>query len=158
VELRRKLTILADAAKYDASCASSGAKRAGTPGGLGHSTGEGICHSYTPDGRCVSLLKIPGLIAGAGARTGAMIRDDGQPAAPLMLVGEQPGDQEDLAGRPFVGPAGEVLDAALRVAGIDRASAYVTNAVKHFRFLPRGKKRLQLDNDLRAAAALVAPK
>src|SRR5438045_3145485 len=56
--LRRKLTVLADAAKYDASCASSGSKRAGTPGGLGHTTGEGICHSYTPDGRCVSLLKL----------------------------------------------------------------------------------------------------
>lgn len=58
MEVRKKLAILADAAKYDASCASSGAKRKGTPGGLGHATGEGICHSYTPDGRCVSLLKI----------------------------------------------------------------------------------------------------
>ena len=58
MDVRRKLSILADAAKYDASCASSGAKRGATPGGLGHSTGEGICHSYTPDGRCVSLLKI----------------------------------------------------------------------------------------------------
>ena len=56
--LRRKLQVLADAAKYDASCASSGAKRAGTKTGLGHTTGSGICHSYTPDGRCVSLLKI----------------------------------------------------------------------------------------------------
>ncbi|MBA3500163.1 MAG: biotin synthase, partial [Deltaproteobacteria bacterium] len=58
MDVRKKLAILADAAKYDASCASSGAKRAATPGGIGHSTGEGICHSYTPDGRCVSLLKI----------------------------------------------------------------------------------------------------
>jgi putative DNA modification/repair radical SAM protein len=58
MELGKKLAVLADAAKYDASCASSGAKRAGTPGGIGHSDGEGICHSYTPDGRCVSLLKI----------------------------------------------------------------------------------------------------
>jgi len=58
MEVRAKLEILADAAKYDASCASSGAKRAGTKSGIGHSTGEGICHSYTPDGRCVSLLKI----------------------------------------------------------------------------------------------------
>ena len=58
MDLRRKLTILADAAKYDASCASSGAKRRAVPGGLGHTTGTGICHSYTPDGRCVSLLKI----------------------------------------------------------------------------------------------------
>ncbi|HEY0007490.1 MAG TPA: putative DNA modification/repair radical SAM protein [Tepidisphaeraceae bacterium] len=58
MSLQRKLTVLADAAKYDASCASSGAKRAGTSKGLGHTTGSGICHSYTPDGRCVSLLKI----------------------------------------------------------------------------------------------------
>ncbi|MEJ7596321.1 MAG: putative DNA modification/repair radical SAM protein [Kofleriaceae bacterium] len=58
MDVRRKLAILADAAKYDASCASSGAKRAGTAGGIGHQTGNGICHSYTPDGRCVSLLKI----------------------------------------------------------------------------------------------------
>src|ERR1700752_900061 len=53
-----KLRILADSAKYDASCASSGAKRQGLPGGIGSSDGTGICHSYTPDGRCVSLLKI----------------------------------------------------------------------------------------------------
>jgi putative DNA modification/repair radical SAM protein len=58
LELAQKLRILADSAKYDASCASSGSKRAATPGGLGHSDGTGICHSYTPDGRCVSLLKI----------------------------------------------------------------------------------------------------
>ena len=58
MDVRQKLAILADAAKYDASCASSGSKRAGTPGGIGHQTGNGICHSYTPDGRCISLLKI----------------------------------------------------------------------------------------------------
>jgi putative DNA modification/repair radical SAM protein len=58
VDVRAKLAILADAAKYDASCASSGAKRAGTKTGLGNSSGNGICHSYTPDGRCISLLKI----------------------------------------------------------------------------------------------------
>lgn len=58
MEVRAKLAILADAAKYDASCASSGAKRATPSGGVGNSTGNGICHSYTPDGRCVSLLKI----------------------------------------------------------------------------------------------------
>ena len=59
-----------------------------------------------------------------------------------MLVGEQPGDQEDLQGRPFVGPAGKILDRALADAGIDRSRVYVTNAVKHFKFEPRGKKRL----------------
>lgn len=62
--------------------------------------------------------------------------------AGLMIVGEQPGDQEDLAGRPFVGPAGQVLDAALAEAGIDRADVYVTNAVKHFKHEPRGRRRL----------------
>ena len=58
MDVQRKLGILADAAKFDASCASSGARRPGTKDGLGHATGTGICHSYTPDGRCVSLLKI----------------------------------------------------------------------------------------------------
>lgn len=62
--------------------------------------------------------------------------------ASIMFVGEQPGDQEDLAGRPFVGPAGQVFDDALEKAGIDRAQVYVTNAVKHFKFEQRGKKRI----------------
>jgi len=68
----------------------------------------------------------------------------GEGAAParLMLVGEQPGDREDIAGRPFVGPAGRVLDEALEAAGIDRAETYVTNVVKHFKWKPSGKKRL----------------
>jgi DNA polymerase len=67
---------------------------------------------------------------------------EGPAHAPVMLVGEQPGDQEDLQGRPFVGPAGKILDRALADAGIDRSRVYVTNAVKHFKFEPRGKKRL----------------
>jgi DNA polymerase len=62
--------------------------------------------------------------------------------APLMLVGEQPGNDEDLAGRPFVGPAGKLLDKALAEAGIARDKTFVTNAVKHFKFVPRGKRRL----------------
>ena len=66
----------------------------------------------------------------------------GPVGARLMIVGEQPGDQEDLAGLPFVGPAGQVLDAALEEAGIDRSDVYVTNAVKHFKHEPRGKRRL----------------
>ena len=66
----------------------------------------------------------------------------GAARAPLMIVGEQPGDQEDLAGRPFVGPAGTVLDDALAEAGIAREDAFVTNAVKHFKHEPRGKRRL----------------
>ena len=67
---------------------------------------------------------------------------EGDPHAPVMLVGEQPGDREDLAGRPFVGPAGKMLDRALTDAGIERAQVYVTNAVKHFKNEPRGKRRI----------------
>ncbi|TRW14277.1 UdgX family uracil-DNA binding protein [Glacieibacterium frigidum] len=67
---------------------------------------------------------------------------EGPPTARLMFVGEQPGDQEDLAGKPFIGPAGQVFDRALAAAGIDRTRAYVTNAVKHFKFEARGKRRI----------------
>jgi len=67
---------------------------------------------------------------------------EGPARARIMLVGEQPGDQEDIAGRPFVGPAGKLLDRALEEAGIDRRLVYVTNAVKHFKFELRGKRRL----------------
>ncbi len=67
---------------------------------------------------------------------------EGPVNARIVLVGEQPGDSEDLAGRPFAGPAGEVLDCALREAGIDREEVYVTNAVKHFKFIERGKRRI----------------
>ena len=67
---------------------------------------------------------------------------EGPQHAQLMLVGEQPGDKEDLAGKPFVGPAGQMLDRALEEAGIDRKKVYITNAVKHFKFVPRGKIRL----------------
>jgi uracil-DNA glycosylase len=67
---------------------------------------------------------------------------EGPQHAQVMLVGEQPGDKEDIAGKPFVGPAGQILDRALEEAGIDRKKVYVTNAVKHFKFVPRGKIRL----------------
>src|SRR5437667_9936323 len=67
---------------------------------------------------------------------------EGAPHAQVMLVGEQPGNDEDLAGHPFVGPAGKLLDRALEEAGIDRRQAYVTNAVKHFKWEPRGKRRI----------------
>ncbi|MGZ5862571.1 MAG: UdgX family uracil-DNA binding protein [Methyloceanibacter sp.] len=72
---------------------------------------------------------------------------EGPAQASLMLVGEQPGDQEDLTGRPFRGPAGTVLDHALESAGIDRADVYVTNAVKHFKHEPRGKRRIHKKPD-----------
>ncbi|RBY89656.1 UdgX family uracil-DNA binding protein [Blastococcus sp. TF02A-30] len=67
---------------------------------------------------------------------------EGPPTARVVFVGEQPGDQEDRQGEPFVGPAGRLLDKALDDAGIDRRDAYVTNAVKHFRFTPKGKRRI----------------
>ena len=66
----------------------------------------------------------------------------GAPHARIMLVGEQPGDEEDRRGEPFVGPAGRLLDRALEAAGVDRSTLYVTNAVKHFKWEPRGKRRL----------------
>ena len=68
--------------------------------------------------------------------------------AAIVFVGEQPGDQEDLAGRPFVGPAGQLFDAALDKAGIDRSTVYVTNAVKHFKFVLRGKRRIHNKPDV----------
>jgi uracil-DNA glycosylase len=67
---------------------------------------------------------------------------EGGPRATLMLVGEQPGDAEDLSGHPFVGPAGQLLDRALATAGIDQGAIYVTNVVKHFSWEPRGKRRI----------------
>jgi DNA polymerase len=67
---------------------------------------------------------------------------EGPEGAKVIFVGEQPGDQEDLAGKPFVGPAGKVFDAILDDAGVDRLKVYVTNAVKHFKFEPRGKRRI----------------
>lgn len=73
--------------------------------------------------------------------------------AQVMLVGEQPGDQEDLQGQPFVGPAGKLLDRALRDAGIDRERVYVTNAVKHFKWVQQGKRRLHKKPSAREIAA-----
>jgi uracil-DNA glycosylase family protein len=72
---------------------------------------------------------------------------EGPADAAMMLIGEQPGDQEDLTGRPFVGPAGRVLDRALEAAGLERGEIYITNAVKHFKNEPRGKRRLHKKPD-----------
>ena len=194
-ELLHKLRILADAAKYDASCASSGSNRSTPAGGIGNGASVGICHSYTPDGRCVSLLKLlltiapllrdaapwvrgmaqrsasaglvpsgadlPLLAQAARACTACelcgpatqTVFGEGPAEARAMLVGEQPGDQEDLAGRPFIGPAGQVLGDALRIAGLERSRIYLTNAVKHFKFEPRGKIRLHQRPSAREAAA-----
>ncbi len=78
---------------------------------------------------------------------------EGPKNAPMMLVGEQPGDYEDVAGKPFVGPAGKIMDRALEEAGIDRSQVYVTNAVKHFKWEPRGKRRIHKKPNSREIAA-----
>src|SRR5437660_6266041 len=78
---------------------------------------------------------------------------EGPKGATMMLVGEQPGDYEDVAGRPFVGPAGKIMDQALEEAGIERSRVYVTNAVKHFKWEPRGKRRIHQKPNSREIAA-----
>lgn len=78
---------------------------------------------------------------------------EGPKGATMMLVGEQPGDYEDVAGKPFVGPAGKIMDQALEEAGIDRSKVYVTNAVKHFKWEPRGKRRIHQKPNSREIAA-----
>jgi uracil-DNA glycosylase len=100
---------------------------------------------YLPDRLSLTSLRE----AAAGCRgcplwqTGTQtVFGEGSASARVFLVGEQPGDQEDRAGRPFVGPAGRVLDEALELAGIDRRETYVTNAVKHFKWEARGKRRI----------------
>ena len=78
---------------------------------------------------------------------------EGARGAEVLLVGEQPGNEEDLAGQPFVGPAGRLLDDALLEAGIDRAKTYVTNVVKHFKWEPRGKRRIHKKPNAREVSA-----
>src|SRR5882762_1913458 len=77
------------------------------------------------------------------------VAGEGAGNARIMLVGEQPGDEEDLSGRPFVGPAGRILDSCLHVAALERNKVFVTNAVKHFKWEPRGKRRLHKKPNLR---------
>jgi uracil-DNA glycosylase len=94
-----------------------------------------------------SILKLKEAAAGCTAcplhETGTQtVFGEGTSKAEVMFVGEQPGDQEDLQGRPFVGPAGKLLDQALKEAGIDRSQVYVTNVVKHFKWQARGKRRI----------------
>jgi DNA polymerase len=98
-----------------------------------------------PDDRSLDALKE----AAAGCRACDLwekgtqtVFGEGPPNARVVMVGEQPGDQEDRVGRPFVGPAGQILDEALEEAGIDRSLVYMTNVVKHFKWTPRGKRRL----------------
>ena len=82
-----------------------------------------------------------------------VVFSSGSTNASIMLVGEQPGDQEDRAGEPFVGPAGRLLDEALEAAGVDRTATYLTNAVKHFRHEQRGKRRIHQKPELRHVKA-----
>jgi uracil-DNA glycosylase len=100
---------------------------------------------FLPESRTLTALRQ----AAAGCRGCGLYQNatqtvfgEGLRRARVMLVGETPGHEEDLAGKPFVGPAGRLLDTALEAAGIDRSDAYVTNVVKHFKFKPRGKRRL----------------
>jgi uracil-DNA glycosylase len=106
---------------------------------------EGSAAAYLPERLSLSTLKEAA--AGCQAcdlwKTGTQtVFGEGAKKSEVMLVGEQPGDYEDLEGRPFVGPAGKLLDRALEEAGIDRRLAYVTNVVKHFKWQARGKRRI----------------
>ncbi len=97
-------------------------------------------HPATLDAIAASIGKCRDCpIAECGTRA---VMGEGAPGAALMIVGEQPGDQEDMSGKPFVGPAGQLLDQYLERTGIDRSAAYVTNAVKHFKYVQRGKRRI----------------
>ncbi|MCE0506542.1 UdgX family uracil-DNA binding protein [Roseivivax sp. GX 12232] len=97
-----------------------------------------------PEGPVATLAQEVGACARCGLCRHATqaVPGEGPVGAPLMIVGEQPGDREDLAGRPFVGPAGAVFDRSLARAGVERSAAFVTNAVKHFKFTPRGRRRI----------------
>ena len=83
---------------------------------------------------------------------------EGPANAGVMFVGKQPGDQEDVIGRPFVGPAGQIMDRAMEEAGIDRRTVYITNAVKHFKFEPRGKLLPRIDYEYVLLAVTMLPK
>jgi len=116
---------------------------AGTPAGVGAQAGGGA--AFLPTRRSLaSLAWAAADCRGCDlwAHATQTVFGEGGARARLMLVGEQPGDAEDRAGHPFVGPAGRILDRALAQAGIDRGRVYTTNAVKHFRWEGRGKRRL----------------
>ena len=107
--------------------------------------GEPSAAAFVPEAASLDGLRA----AAAGCRGCHLYHDatqtvfgEGASRASLMLVGEQPGDQEDRAGHPFVGPAGQLLHRALAEAGIDEADTYITNTVKHFKFVERGKRRI----------------
>jgi DNA polymerase len=119
-----------------------GAERAIEPGGNLRASWEALLKSARKCTRCDLYNCATQTVFGEGPLD-----------AGIMFVGEQPGDQEDIAGRPFVGPAGALFDAALEKAGIDRSTVYVTNAVKHFKFVQRGKRRIHSKPDAGEIAA-----
>ena len=105
-----------------------------------------------------TLTKLRKIAAGCQAcplwkRGTQTVFGEGPPGAEVVLIGEQPGNDEDLQGHPFVGPAGKLLDRALEEAGIDRTKVYVTNVVKHFKWEPRGKRRIHKKPNSREIAA-----
>jgi DNA polymerase len=111
----------------------------------GGETPSGTAAEYVPPDHDLATLRLAAASCHGcdlWQRATQTVFGEGRAPSPLMLVGEQPGDREDLAGQPFVGPAGRVLDAALGEAGIDREAAFVTNVVKHFKWRPQGKRRL----------------
>ena len=119
---------------------------------------EGVAAAYVPESPSLPRLRE----AAAGCRgchlwenATQTVFGEGARAADVMLVGEQPGDQEDLAGKPFVGPAGRLLDQALEEAGIDRRQAYVTNVVKHFKWIAVHRRRMHKKPNAREIAACV---
>jgi uracil-DNA glycosylase, family 4 len=111
---------------------------------------------FLPTERCIrELRRAAGTCKGCALWRNATqtVFGDGSERAKMVLVGEQPGDQEDLKGIPFCGPAGQILHRGLVEAGIDREEVYITNAVKHFKWLPRGKRRLHQKPNSREIAA-----
>jgi uracil-DNA glycosylase family protein len=112
--------------------------------------------AFLPNGRTLSELRS----AASGCQGCPLWRNatqtvfgSGKQSAEFLFVGEQPGDKEDIAGKPFVGPAGRVLDQALGLAGIQREAVYITNAVKHFKWTPKGKRRIHQKPSAREIAA-----
>lgn len=118
--------------------------------------GEGTAAPLVPERPTLPALRAASASCRAcplSERGSQTVFGDGPVLAELMLVGEQPGSEEDLEGLPFVGPAGRLLDRALAAAGIDRRAVYVTNAVKHFKWEPRGKRRIHQKPNAREVRA-----
>jgi DNA polymerase len=138
----RELEMIDRAAAKQGLAAALEAERNLQPGGNLRASWEALLREARACTRCELYT--------CGTQT---VFGEGPLDASIVFVGEQPGDQEDLAGRPFVGPAGQMFDAALEEAGIDRSTTYVTNAVKHFKFVLRGKRRIHSKPDAGEIAA-----